>query len=74
MKAARLVAPQTFDFVDLDEPTPVDGQAKIRIEATSVCGSDIHGIYHGATPEEGYPLAPGGSTAGTAYLCISVLP
>ena len=59
LKAARLVAPQTFDFVELDEPTPVDGEAKIRIEATSVCGSDIHGIYHGATPEEDYPLAPG---------------
>ena len=59
LKAARLVAPQVFDFIELDEPTPVDGQVKIRIEATSVCGSDIHGIYQGATPEEDYPLAPG---------------
>ena len=59
MKAARLVAPQTFDFVELEEPTPIDGEAKIRIEATSVCGSDIHGIYHADLPEESFPLAPG---------------
>jgi len=59
LKAAQLVAPQTFDFVELDDPTPKDGEAKIRVEATSVCGSDIHGIYHGGTPEEDYPLAPG---------------
>ncbi len=59
MKAARLVAPQTFDFVDLQEPIPKEGQAKIRVEATSVCGSDIHGIYHAELPEEEYPLQPG---------------
>jgi len=59
LKAARLIAPQTFDFLELDEPTPVDGQVKIRVEATSVCGSDIHGIYHAELPEESYPLAPG---------------
>lgn len=59
MKAARLVAPRTFDFVELDEPTPVDGEAKIRVEAVSVCGSDIHGIFHANHPEESYPLAPG---------------
>ena len=59
MKAARLVAPRTFDFVELDEPTLVDGEVKIRIEATSVCGSDIHGIYHAELPEESFPLAPG---------------
>jgi len=59
LKAARLVAPQTFDFVELDEPVPQDGQAKIRVEAVSVCGSDIHGIYHAEFPEENYPLAPG---------------
>lgn len=59
MKAARLVAPATFDFIDIDEPTPVDGEAKIRVEAVSVCGSDIHGQFHAEHPEEAYPLAPG---------------
>ena len=59
MKAARLVAPQKFDFVELEDPIPNDGEVKIRVEATSVCGSDIHGIYHAEVPEEEYPLTPG---------------
>ena len=59
MKAARLVAPQKFDFVELEDPILNDGEVKIRVEATSVCGSDIHGIYHAEVPEEEYPLTPG---------------
>jgi threonine dehydrogenase-like Zn-dependent dehydrogenase len=59
LKAARLVAPATFDFVDIEEPVPVDGEAKIRIEASSVCGSDIHGTFHANLPEESYPMGPG---------------
>ena len=43
----------------MPEPEPVDGQAKIRIEAVSVCGSDIHGAFHAELPEESYPMAPG---------------
>lgn len=59
MKAARLVAPSTFDFIDIPEPTTEDGFVKVKIEATSVCGSDIHGSFHAPLPEEDYPLAPG---------------
>ena len=59
MKAARLVAPSTFDFVDIPEPTTEDGFVKVKIEATSVCGSDIHNMFHAPLPEEDYPLAPG---------------
>ncbi len=58
MKAAQLVAPGTFEIVDIAEPVPVDGQAKIRVEALSVCGSDIHGTFNANLPEEEYPLAP----------------
>ena len=59
MKAARLVAPAIFDFVDIEEPSPVEGEVKIRIEASSVCGSDIHGTFHANLPEESYPMGPG---------------
>lgn len=59
MKAARLVAPTTFDFVDIPEPVTEDGFAKVKVEAVSVCGSDIHGTYHAPLPEESYPMAPG---------------
>jgi threonine dehydrogenase-like Zn-dependent dehydrogenase len=59
LKAARLVAPAIFDFVDIEEPSPVEGEVKIRIEASSVCGSDIHGTFHANLPEESYPMGPG---------------
>ena len=59
MKAARLVARRTFDFVDTEEPEPEDGQAKIRIESVSPCGSDIHGQFAAHMPEEEYPRPPG---------------
>jgi threonine dehydrogenase-like Zn-dependent dehydrogenase len=59
MKAARLVAPQKFEFVDVPEPVTEVGFAKVKVEAVSVCGSDIHGSYHAPLPEEAYPLAPG---------------
>lgn len=59
MKAAQLVAPQKFEFVDIPEPETGPGFAKIKIEAVSVCGSDIHGNYHAPLPEEAYPLPPG---------------
>jgi L-iditol 2-dehydrogenase len=59
MKAARLVAPGTFDFVDIPEPTTEDGHVKVKIEAVSVCGSDVHGMFRADLPEESYPMAPG---------------
>lgn len=59
MKSARLVARSTFKFEDVAEPEPIDGQAKIKIETVSVCGSDIHGAFSANLAEEAYPLPPG---------------
>ena len=59
MKAARLTSPQTFEMVDIETPTISDGEVLIKVQASSVCGSDIHGIYHGLTKEEDYPLPTG---------------
>jgi L-iditol 2-dehydrogenase len=59
MKAARLTSPQTFEFIDIDTPEPAEGEALIKIQATSVCGSDIHGAFHGQLAEEDYPAAAG---------------
>jgi threonine dehydrogenase-like Zn-dependent dehydrogenase len=58
LKAARLVAPATFDFVDIPEPVPAEGHAKIKIEVLSICGSDIHGKFRANLPEEDYPMGP----------------
>jgi D-arabinose 1-dehydrogenase-like Zn-dependent alcohol dehydrogenase len=59
MKAARLVAPTTFDFVDVPEPVTEEGFVKVKVETASICGGDIHGTYHAPFPEEAYPLTPG---------------
>ena len=59
MKAARLTSPQTFEMIEVDTPSIEDGSVLIKVQVSSVCGSDIHGIYHGQLPEEDYPLAPG---------------
>ncbi|NQW17807.1 MAG: zinc-binding dehydrogenase [Chloroflexi bacterium] len=59
MKAVQLVAHRTFEQVDIAEPVPAEGQAKIKVEAVSPCASDIHGSFDAHMPEEKYPLAPG---------------
>jgi len=58
MKAARLVGPRRFAFEDVDMPSPKDGEALVKMEYFSVCGSDLR-FYDRTLPEEQYPLAPG---------------
>ena len=45
--------------MDVETPTPKDGQCLIKLERISVCGSDIRNHYGPVLPEEEYPLAPG---------------
>jgi len=59
MKAARLVGPKLFEFVDIETPAPSDGQCLIKLERVSVCGSDIRHGYGPIMPEEHYPMNPG---------------
>ena len=59
MKAVRLTSPKTFEFVEVETPTPADGQCLIKVERVSVCGSDIRSTYGEIHPEEEYPMAPG---------------
>ena len=59
MKAVRLTSPKTFEFVEVETPSPADGQCLIKVERVSVCGSDIRSTYGEIHPEEEYPMAPG---------------
>ena len=59
MRAARIVAPKQFDFVDLDMPQAGDGECLIKLERVSVCGSDIRHGYGPIEPEEHYPMPAG---------------
>lgn len=59
MKAAQLVGPKRFEFMDVETPTPKDGECLIKMERMSICGSDIRHGYGPIYPEEEYPLAVG---------------
>ena len=59
MKAARLVGPKQFEFLDVETPTADEGQCLIKIERVSVCGSDIRHHYGLVKPEEEYPMSAG---------------
>ena len=59
MKAARISAPKTWEFMDIETPTIDDGQCLIKLERWSVCGSDIRHGYGPVLPEEEYPMRTG---------------
>lgn len=58
MKAAQLVGPRRFEFVDVPEPEAGDGQVFIRTEYASICDSDLR-YYDRTYAEDEYPLGPG---------------
>ena len=58
MKAARLVGPRRFAFEDVEMPSLKEGEALVKMEYFSVCGSDLR-FYDKTLPEEQYPLNPG---------------
>ena len=60
MKAARLVARRKIEFLDIEEPGPLENnEVLINLEVLSVCGSDIYLEYDAELPEEKCPLVPG---------------
>ena len=56
MRAAQLMSPKRFEFIDVDMPAPIDGECLIKLECVSICGSDIRHGYGPIYPEEDYPL------------------
>ena len=56
MKAARLVGPKLFEFVDLEIPTIKDGECLVKLERVSICGSDIRHGYGPTYSRDHYPL------------------
>ena len=63
MKA--LVYTDTNEVIYRDEPDPVPapGDALVKVEATGICGSDMH-AYHGKDPRRVPPLILGHEVAG----------
>src|SRR5215469_9926624 len=67
MLVAELIAPRQFQLVDRAPAEPGPGEIQVRVNATGLCGSDLHSYAEGAvgdTPCE-YPMVLGHEPAGT---------
>lgn len=58
MKAIQVTGPRRLQLTDVPVPAPADGEVLVRLEALSVCGTDMMAYRH-PQPEEDYPLGPG---------------
>ena len=45
MKALVYTSPKELEYRDEPDPTPEAGEALIRIEASGICGSDMHAYF-----------------------------
>lgn len=59
MRAVQVVAPGKVEFIEIPKPELKPGHALVRPLHLSLCGSDIHMIYHSLHKE--YPFPPGTS-------------
>ena len=43
MKALVYMGPRRMQIQDLPEPVPGSKEARVRVAAAAICGSDLHG-------------------------------
>lgn len=58
MIQALMTAPGIIEFNEVPEPSPKNGEIKVRMKRIGVCGSDIH-VNHGKHPFTSYPVVQG---------------
>ncbi len=63
MKALQLVEYGRFELVDLPVPAYGDDDVLVRVKATGICGSDVHGM-DGSTGRRLPPIVMGHESAG----------
>ncbi|HXW80893.1 MAG TPA: alcohol dehydrogenase catalytic domain-containing protein [Acidimicrobiales bacterium] len=61
MQRVRLSGNRQATVEEVDMPTPQGDQVVVRVRASALCGSDLHGLYR---PEKGSPFTPGHEIAG----------
>ncbi len=47
MKAVILESPEKLVYQDIDRPEPGPGEARVKLGAASICGSDMLRVFHG---------------------------
>jgi len=62
MRAAVFPSPGACDIVERETPLPAERQALVRVQASGLCGTDLH-IYRGQFPAK-FPLIAGHEFAG----------
>jgi L-iditol 2-dehydrogenase len=58
MKAIQVTGPRRLQLTEVAVPVPSDGEVLVKLEALSVCGTDMMAYRH-PQPEEDYPLGHG---------------
>jgi len=59
MRAAVYYGNHKLEVKDVPEPTPGDGQVKIKVSRNGICGTDLHEYYDGPifiSPSDPHPL------------------
>lgn len=64
MRAAVLDEPRSITVLSIPDPVLAPGKAIVRVEAASICGSDLTG-YWGVNARMRLPTVPGHEVAGT---------
>ena len=64
MKALVQTAVERLELLDVDDPVPPAGEVMVRIEASGICGSDMH-AYLGHDARRPTPIVLGHEAAGT---------
>ena len=63
MKALVYLGPRRMELQDVPDPTPEPGDVRVRVRATAICGSDLHG-FREASPRRVPPLVMGHEVVG----------
>ena len=63
MKAAVLRAVHDLRLEELPDPQPASNEARIRVKAAGICGTDVH-MWEGTNTEGTFPFIPGHEWAG----------
>ena len=66
MKALVLESYKTLVYKDIPEPVPDVNEVKIRVKATGICGSDVHG-YDGTSGRRIPPMIMGHESSGIVH-------
>ncbi|MBB3190510.1 alcohol dehydrogenase catalytic domain-containing protein [Halomonas cerina] len=63
MQALYYVGPEQLELRETEEVPLAEGESRVRIQATGICGSDLH-AFHGHDPRRQPPLILGHEAAG----------